>query len=243
MNTAISSTILSLRHFLLKLSKRVFLRHARIHFGQHAEDEIIRNLIEGYDVKVYVDVGSNEPVLRSNTFGLYCSGWCGITIDPNRDLLSKHQSLRPRDIAICSAVSDSIGGTLKYYRFADPEVNTISARQANEWKEIWGDFEVVDVPCSSLQSIIEEYWGEIDRFGLLSIDVEGAELGVLRSMDFELVRPMLLVVEIHEFDIMMPFSSCVARYLLERDYEIVAAATTNVYFRDLRSAWSKLRQK
>ena len=67
---------------------------------------------------------------------------------------------------------------------------------------------------------------------LLSIDVEGHDFEVLSSLDLNIYRPRLIVVEIHKFDINNPSASKIYEYLIEHNYKMVSYAVMNGYFLD-----------
>jgi len=55
-------------------------------------------------------------------------------------------------------------------------------------------------------------------FDLLSIDVEGNELDVLISLQLDVYRPRLVLVEIHGFDLPAPCFSEIYSYLNSNGY-------------------------
>src|SRR5262249_13385658 len=89
-------------------------------------------------------------------------------------------------------------GTLTYYEFGDPKLNTFSADLAAEHQ---GKNRQVlatrTIECRPLQAVLDEHLPgeEID---LLSVDCEGFDLIALQTLDFSKVRPTAILVE--DFD-------------------------------------------
>jgi hypothetical protein len=76
------------------------------------------------DPDFYVDVGAHHPRRFSNTQYFYRQGWRGINIEPNPDGHALLKLFRRKDININCGVSDQ-EGTLPYYQFDEPALNTL----------------------------------------------------------------------------------------------------------------------
>src|SRR5687767_11201625 len=95
---------------LLSFIRRVFRIPATFIFSQGGEDFIAAYYLRytfGIERGNYVDVGCNAPLRYSNTFDLYKRGWRGIAIDANPELIEKYRAVRPEDVAVVAAISDS----------------------------------------------------------------------------------------------------------------------------------------
>tara|TARA_B100001093_G_scaffold485127_1_gene519169 strand:+ start:757 stop:1125 length:369 start_codon:yes stop_codon:yes gene_type:complete len=55
----------------------------------------------------YVDLGCFHPTRDNNTFDFYKRGWRGINIDLNPLTIDLFNFMRPKDINVCAAISDS----------------------------------------------------------------------------------------------------------------------------------------
>jgi hypothetical protein len=78
------------------------------------------------------------------------------------------------------------------------------------------------VPARSLNDILEE--NQIDRIDFLSIDVEGAELDVLKGFDLEKYRPALILLEDKHVALTKH------RYLKKRGYKLVKRTKQNCWY-------------
>ncbi|MEO6734100.1 MAG: FkbM family methyltransferase [Ferruginibacter sp.] len=215
----------------------VLLRvNTKQYFSQTGEDIIIQFLIEkqrGF----YVDVGCNHPISFSNTFELYKSGWVGLNIDANPELIKKFK-IRPRDISVCAAVSDEVK-EMVFYEFEQSEVSTLETTVLDNWKKNWNYKNSRKVITKTLTQILEEnsVQTEID---FLSIDVEGHDLQVLKSLDFAKYKPRLILIEIHNFDVSNYQTNEIVHFLDVKGYDLVSFATMNGYFKRRKNTDSLL---
>ena len=136
-------------------------------YSQFGEDTVLMELFKDTKKGRYVDVGAHHPYRYSKTYLLFKKGWRGVNIDPNPESIKLFEHARPMDENICSAVGEA--GTLTYYQFSDPAVNTFGEKEAKVWKNksfltFLGTRDVAVRPLSTLVSC------PID---LLTIDVEG----------------------------------------------------------------------
>ncbi|MEO0969835.1 MAG: FkbM family methyltransferase [Cyanobacteria bacterium J06639_18] len=177
-----------------------------------------------------MDVGCNHPIHYSNTFILYRRGWTGINIDANEKLISKYKRLRKRDTNICAVVSDQEKEVV-FTEFDDSFVSSINTEHVENWKNHRQVSNQKVVRSISLNTILEKY-NAPKIIDLLSIDVEGHDFEVLSSLDLNIYRPRLIVVEIHKFDINNPSASKVYKHLIEHNYKMVSYAVMNGYFLD-----------
>lgn len=173
-------------HYPLSEVKRKLFGYTQ--YAQFGEDRILLELFKGANHGRYVDVGAHHPYRYSNTYLLYKNGWKGVNIDPNAHTIALFNKARPHDKNICNGVG--CAGTLTYYRFSDPAVNTFRKEEAEKWKvksflKFLGTTEIEIKPLSELVE------GPLD---LLTIDAEGMDLEVLQSYDWK-YYPKVIVIE------------------------------------------------
>ncbi|MGE3292565.1 MAG: FkbM family methyltransferase [Geminicoccaceae bacterium] len=155
-------------------------------FSQYGEDRLI--LAKYSRPGFYVDVGASHPYRLSNTFPFYLSGWTGITIEPIRVLARSHRRWRPRDVQINAGVGTA-DAQATFYELFPHVLSTFDSKVAHRYVQE-GQAVLVDeydVPVKPLNDLLTNKAPA--RFDLLSIDVEGRELDVLRSLDFGSFRP------------------------------------------------------
>jgi len=161
-------------------------------YSQYEEDEILLDVFLGVREGSYVDVGAGHPVTDSVTYLLYERGWHGICIEPQSGLWKALKKIRPRDLSLNIAASDYAGearltsypGSWGWATISDTTVG------------LHGDVPtVVDkVATYTLDYILDTYW-KSGVIHVMSIDVEGSELAVLRGLDLKKYRPQMIVIE------------------------------------------------
>jgi FkbM family methyltransferase len=160
-------------------------------YSQYGEDLHISELIEKISPDrqkdIYVDIGANHPMDLSNTYLFYRKGYRGVTIEPNTELIGLHKTFRKRDIAICIGCSEK--STVARFTISKTPVLSSFNDVADVWKTEY-------VPLLPLDDILLNI--EFSRVFLLSIDVEGQSIEVLKSAKKTLERAILLVVEYND---------------------------------------------
>ena len=143
----------------------------------------------------YLNIGANHPYKSSNTYLLYQAGWSGLTIEPIKSLCEQHRRIRPRDICLNAAAGASSGiGT--FHELNPSGFSTFDSAVA---EQLCGSHRAVASASYDVSIVTAtEAWME-HRPGrsidFLSIDAEGHEESVLSGIDFELLRPRLVMLE------------------------------------------------
>lgn len=218
--------IIALKLALFYSLRRLLNPRASVIYAQTGEDMIIRTML-GTEPGFYVDVGCHDPFEGSNTLLLYLEGWRGLNIDANPRLIARFRA-RTRDIAVCAAISD-VEREMVFYEFEAEAVSTLSTDILEEWKSKWplrGERKVV---TRTLESLLAEHC-PATPIDLLTIDVEGHDLNVLRSINLAVRRPKLIVVELHNLDVAKAEEHDIAVYLAGFGYKLAGYATMNAYF-------------
>lgn len=197
-------------------------------FSQFGEDRLLSQFLGSVRGGLYVEVGCNDPVRLSNTWTLYERGWSGLVIDANPDCIRKFKRVRPRDIAICSVVSDS-GHEVDFYFCDEPLISGIGAKTDGAWQRTNRNARIEKRSVVRLDELIGEHL-EGQAIDLLCVDVEGHELQVLSSLDLAETSPTLILVEMHDFDLKRQKGSPVYRHLLQYGYDLKAFDGVNGYF-------------
>lgn len=216
---------------LLLLARRIFFKNANVQFSQTGEELIILHLLKGINKGFYIDVGCNHPYKISNTFELYLKGWKGICIDANSSLVNLFQKKRRKDLVLFAAVSDKVEEvTFTEYKYN--ELNTIDSKVSEKLSLSYDVKNQIILKTLTLTDILNKHLPANYCIDLLSVDVEGNDYKVLTSLDFNLYRPKLIVVEIHGYNLSTITKSDIYRFLTSIEYELVNFATMNGYFMD-----------
>lgn len=172
------------------------------------------------DIKGYfVEVGANEPRVRSQTWHLEQTGWTGALIEPQPALACELQSMRSAKVfAVACSSPDNAGRTLPLHVAGPLSSLDRSLMAPGATPEA-----VIEVPIRTLDSVLEEA-GAPEKFDFLSIDVEGHELEVLSGFDTARWQPRLILLEDHVADLSKH------RYLTSAGYRIVRRYENNGWY-------------
>jgi FkbM family methyltransferase len=162
------------------------------HYSQFAEDTWLAEHLQHITDGLYVDVGAHHPVIDSVTYAFYEAGWHGVTIEPDHTHFADHRELRPRDHLVTSAISYQ-AGQVTYYRVPGSGLSTTVESFVPRIHEHGFQTEAIYVPGERLDAILDEYVGLEQSIHFMSIDVEGSEPDVLRTLGE--YRPWFIVIE------------------------------------------------
>lgn len=219
----------SLKVLAFRVTKKILNPKSVTSYGQGGEDLILERLFEGKAKTLfYVDVGSNDPIQRSNTYLLYLRGWSGLAIDGNPKLIKQHKSVRPRDIALCALISDTEEEKI-FTIFEDTCVSSADENQVRRMKKTRKASREVKLKTETLDSIFTQQ-NIPQKFDLLSIDVEGNDYKALVGIDFAKYQPSVIVIEDHTFDINNPDSSDIHAFLTSKSYRLNSFARPNLFY-------------
>lgn len=202
-------------------------------FSQTGEDLLLRKLLGLRKGVFYVDVGSNHPVRYSNTLNMYLDGGMGICIDANKDLVDLFRKIRKRDIVVRSAISD-VEEEVTFHISSDDLVSTADTETFEEWSKKWNFEKEEVIKTRTLNSVLVENLPDNQKIDVLSIDVEGYDFKVLKSIDLDLYRPKIIVIEIHGLQLLSSDSTKndIIKYLSNYGYILKHYANINAYFID-----------
>ena len=178
-------------------------------YAMEGEDLEIVKILKNIDNGFYVDAGGFHPLDRNNTYLLYKKNWRGINIDLSEFSIDLFNFIRPEDININVAVANEDGEVNFYYMKKLSQLSTIKKDVAA--KGMHGIIKEKKINSKKLTTIIGNTKFKNKKIDFLNIDLEGADFDALQSLDFEIYRPKLICVEIHDKDIenskIMSFSS------------------------------------
>ena len=174
------------------LKNKYFLK--RKSYAMDGEDIAIDLFNKKKNNGFYVDVGAHHPIQRNNTHLLFKKGWEGINIDVNQFSIDLFNFLRPNDLNLQVAVSDKEGEISFFYQKKFSQLNTTDKKIAEE--NFHGKFQERKVKCQTIKNILDNSKYKNKKIDFLNIDVEGAEMKVLETLNFEIYDPSLICIEI-----------------------------------------------
>lgn len=173
----------------------------------------------------FIEAGANDGYSQSNTYFLEkFKGWRGVLVEAIPALFEECKKERPKSkVYHCALVAGVSAGDTIEMRYANLMSLVKGALKSEEMenqhildgirvKNLAGSY-TVRVPARTLESILDEQ-AELDRIDLLSLDVEGYELEVLKGMNLAKYKPRYILIEARFFEEIDTF--------LSGEYEIVA---------------------
>ena len=214
-----------------RAAEKLIAPGSNVSYAQAGEDLVLDFLADYAPAGFYVDVGCNHPIRQSNTYRFYRKGWSGIAIDANPAFAQGFARHRPRDRFIRACVSDT-EGQVPFHVFASDSLSSISGKQLYDNADHYRLERVEQLTTRTLNDILTEA-GAPGRVDILSIDVEGHDEQVIRSLDLHRFEPKIIVVELNaaSLNIGRVAEHPVAAVLADHDFQPVAVHWGNVFFR------------
>lgn len=176
----------------------------------------------------FVDIGAHHPYMISNTWFFYQSGWRGINVEPTPGAISEFEKIRPDDINLEMAIAQE-NGVSELISYGRDVKNTLQQESVDETR----DYARITVKTRTLESLLDEFLPNSKDIDLLSVDVEGFDLVVLRSNNWSKYRPEIIVVEDHVRSIKDLMNGEIFQYMNSVDYELYSWVRPSLIFRRL----------
>lgn len=139
----------------------------------------------------FIELGAYNGIDQSNTaFFEFYKNWTGILIEPSYDEYIKCVNNRKNSIVLnCASVSNDYNNEFIEGDFNNGPMSSINGSRVN------GKI-ITKIKARTLESILDEYSNN-KGIDLLSLDVEGYELNVLKGLNLKKYRPTYLLIEIY----------------------------------------------
>jgi FkbM family methyltransferase len=198
-----------MRNLFRKVVNKIILPHSQLVYAHSGEDLILAHLFYKLNIErpSYLDIGANHPAFISNTYYFYLRGSRGVCVEPNPFLAKKIRQLRNKDIVINAGVGIGEATEADFYLFPDDAhgLSTFVKEEAEYWQTTGmkrrGKIayeKVIKMSLVTINSLMEKYFKAGPDF--ISLDVEGYDLGILQSLNFELYAPKVICVETISYD-------------------------------------------
>ena len=140
----------------------------------------------------YLDIGAQHPISNNNTYLLFNKGWRGINIDLDKKNIDLFNIVRPNDINLNYAISDSEKEADLYYYHESSPINTLSKDVSNFQNAKVS--KVKRVRTKILNNILDDINLQ-NHIDYMSIDVEGCEEQVLKGFNIKKYKPSVISIE------------------------------------------------
>jgi FkbM family methyltransferase len=165
----------------------------QLSYAQNLEDCHLEMVFSGQEAGTYVDVGGGHPVADNVSFWFYLKGWRGLIVEPQPALANLYAHVRPRDHAV-GCLAGAKDGEVDFHVVDKLHGFSTTIREhAAAAGQFGAAFATVRKPVRTLAALCDE--AGIASIDFLKIDVEGAEAEVLAGMDFQRLRPRVVIIE------------------------------------------------
>ena len=184
-------------------------------YSQFGEDKILNELVpNNFTNGFYVDVGCFHPKKHSNTYMLFKKGWVGINIDMEKDKIESFNLARPNDYNFLGAISDK-SEKVKLYRNQKFGVSSTINKNFLKKKDI---IDENYIETTTLNVVLNNSPFKGRKIDFLNIDTEGNDLKVLRSLNFAIYNPSIIIIETHLKKIDEIINSEIYLFLINHKY-------------------------
>lgn len=204
-------------------------------FSQAGEDCCVDFLFSqlGIQQLSYLELGVCTPKFASNTYKFYKNGSRGVLVEADKTLIDKIKQERKDDVILPFGVGVNEEEEADFYVFEVSAHNTFNKEEA-EYRKKNGSYKLLRiekvklVPANSI--IKDNFNGAYPDF--LSIDIEGLDLAVLKSIDFEKYPIPVICAEtcIYSETHIKPKDRSIEEFMLSRDYFVYADTYINTIF-------------
>jgi FkbM family methyltransferase len=160
---------------------------------------------------IFIGFGAHDGITFSNTYFLEKElGWSGIAIEPIPHVFEELK--KNRNCQLINACISATPGKAKFYQISgygemlsglyDEYDSKHLQRIEREIKNNGGSYEIQDVDCYSLNQILRDY--NISHIDYLNMDIEGAEMSILKTIDFDAFDISVIGCENNYKDFHMP---------------------------------------
>jgi len=219
---------------------RELQKHVSGWFAQIAQDDEIEKYLITFrpKEKTCIEIGAFDGVHYSNVRRLVTKfGWKSIHVEPVHDnflRLKKSYSAYPEAILVNKAISPD-KGPIPIHVSSYPnlqewgsDVASVLEAEKDRWDKLKPDWHTENVETITLTDLAES--AEFSHIDVLSIDAEGYDLEVLKTLDFNRFKPELIIIEYGNLrDEIIEFAHTVSYSVYEDNgQDLFLAPTENV---------------
>ncbi len=201
-------------------------------YSQYGQDKFVNELLENKREGYFVDIGANDGITFSNSYFFEKSlDWKGLAVEPQTIIFDK--LIKTRNCHFYNGCISSTEGFVEFMTIengadmlsgiVDKYDQKHKERIDNEIKKSGGKKVITKVNAKSLNSICNE--NQIKYIDFLSIDTEGGELEILKSIDFNKISIDIISVENNYSDINF------YKFLKSKGFKLIAKVVTDEIYK------------
>lgn len=226
------------RRLIGKMSAGIGIIRGKVQpsFSQAGEDQVIRYLVNDclqLPQPAYLDIGTHHPIYGNNTYYFYMRGSRGVCIEPDPAYSELIKKIRNNDVFIQAGVGTGLDkGEFYLFPKGYSGWNTFSKEEAlQREKETGISFTILkDMPLVNINDVMKLYFNPWPN--IISLDVEGLDLEILQTIDFEKYQPEIICVESITFSTSNEQEKIneIASFVTSRGYFVFADTYVNTIF-------------
>ncbi|MDL2410791.1 FkbM family methyltransferase [Rhizobium calliandrae] len=161
-------------------------------YAQNREDVILNRIFQDLKDGFYIDIGAYHPTVASVTKTFYDRGWSGVNVEPG-PVFDELERARPRDVNLKAAVVDYDGEIGFLENSSNPGMSKVMPAEVHHDHNVSTE-QISRVSAITLNSLVAKY-AKDRTINFLKIDAEGAEMAIIRSTNWKVIRPQVMVIE------------------------------------------------
>lgn len=169
-------------------------------FAQCGEDLIVGFIFGHLNLPQpsYIDIGAFHPTEGNNTYLFYRRDCRGVLVEPNVDMIPILKKDRPEDTVLNIGIGVTNDTSADYFRLSEASWNTFDKAEVEQAAKATNGrvrlLETVKMPLVNVNDVLAQHFaGKTPDF--FSIDVEGLDLAILKSLDWNKHRPKVICTE------------------------------------------------
>ena len=201
--------------------------------GQFGQDIIAYFCLKNKKNGFYIDIGAYDGINLSNTYIFEKLGWDGFCVEASPKTFEALKKNRKCDLYNYDVCSKNIGKTSFLISRADG-LNVLEYHNTTEHKkrierESDNNMEYIEVDTITFEELMSNY-KNINHIDFMSLDIEGGELDVLRSIDFDKYSFGLITVEYNENynEILELMNSKGYKKLMDNHWDLIFIKNNNI---------------
>ena len=205
--------------------------------SQFGEDIFLNNYFKKKKKGNYLDLGCFHPIRDNNTYQLYKKGWRGINIDLNSLSIELFNYFRPKDINLNIGLAKNRGFKKLYFSGDFSPLNTFDE---NHLKFLNKNFKIETeelkyrkIKTQNVNSILKKF--KYSKIDFLTIDLEGYEHEILKTLNFKKFKINLMCIEIltHNLKSKKNYSN-ILKILKKNNFKLIYKTGVNCFFKNIK---------
>lgn len=198
------------------------IKHLRVDsYSQFGQDAFIYWMVFGgkkTEDGVFLDIGGNDPININNTYLLEQKGWTGLAFEPVKAQADKWEVRKTPCYNVAIGMTE---GEVEFTEVNAHQHSGIGVISEDEGSATY------KVRQRKLSNILKEH--NIKHVDVVSLDVEGYEMNVLKGIDFDAVDITCFCIENNEDDRLLPDLD-LRKFMIEKGYRLIARLSIDDIF-------------